>query len=202
MKTSNYIITVTAADRVGIVHAVTGAVRDLGGNILELSQTVMRGFFTIIVAVEFPAALASRGLADAIIERGRAFELTVAVIDASDVPAADPVANGDRFILTVLGVDHVGNIHGISGCLAARGVNIVDLHARADGPRFSLVMEAFLPPELSPLTVREDLERFGKSLGLEAFVQHENIFLATTEPSPVRVGPALSSKGGDAVAPH
>ncbi len=202
MSTSNYIITVTAADRVGIVHAVTGAIRDLGGNILELSQTVMRGFFTIIVAVEFPSEPAQSILAETIRERGRAFDLTVAVIPARSAESPIPAATGDRFILTVLGADHVGNIHGISGCLAARGVNIVDLHARADGSRFSLVMEAFLPPELSPLTVREDLERFGKGLGLEAFVQHENIFLATTEPSPVRVGPALHTRGGDAVVPH
>ena len=50
-----YIISVTAADRVGIVYSVTGALLDLGGNILELSQTVMRGYFTIILEVEFPS---------------------------------------------------------------------------------------------------------------------------------------------------
>ena len=49
----NYVVTVTAADRVGIVHSVTGTIRDERGNILELSQTVMRGYFTIILAVEF-----------------------------------------------------------------------------------------------------------------------------------------------------
>ena len=48
-----YIVTVTAADRVGIVFSVAGTLRDQGGNILELSQTVMRGYFTIILAVEF-----------------------------------------------------------------------------------------------------------------------------------------------------
>src|SRR4051812_39692829 len=51
---SNYVVTVTAADRVGIVESVTGTVLAEGGNVLELSQTVMRGFFTIILAVEFP----------------------------------------------------------------------------------------------------------------------------------------------------
>jgi glycine cleavage system transcriptional repressor len=118
--------------------------------------------------------------------------LTVVVIEADPAAERPPVPQGERFILTVLGADHVGNIHAISGCLAERGVNIVDLHARADGPRFSLIMEAFLPPDLSPSTVRAELERFGSSLGLEAFVQHENIFLATTEPSPVRVGLGVS----------
>ena len=99
-----------------------------------------------------------------------------------------------------LGDDRPGNIHGIAGCLAAHGVNIVDLHARVDGSRFALVMEAFLPHDLTPGTIRAELERFGRDHGLEAYVQHENIFLATSEPSPVRVGPVL--KQGDAVVPH
>jgi predicted amino acid-binding ACT domain protein len=195
-----YIVTVTAADRVGIVFSVAGTVRDQGGNILELSQTVMRGYFTIILAVEFTEPRDPRKLAAAISERGKRFDLTVAVIERKTGLEA-PVPHGERFILTVLGADNPGNIHGIAGCLAAHGVNIVDLHARVDGPRFSLIMEAFLPPDLPPGTVRAELERFGRDHGLEAYVQHENIFLATSEPGPVRVGPAWKPQG-DAVAPH
>jgi glycine cleavage system transcriptional repressor len=196
-----YIVTVTAADRVGIVYSVAGAVRDQDGNILELSQTVMRGYFTIILAVEFAQPREPRALAEIITERGRRFDLTVVVIEAPHERPVTLVPNGERFILTVLGDDHPGTIHGISGCLAAHGVNIVDLHARVDGRRFSLVMEAFLPPDLAPGTVRAELERFGRDHGLEAYVQHENIFLATTEPSPVRVGPDLKAIGA-AVVPH
>jgi glycine cleavage system transcriptional repressor len=48
--------------------------------------------------------------------------------------------------------------------------------------------------------VRAELERFGRDLGLDVFVQHENIFLATSEPSPVRV--AVPNPRGDAVVPH
>lgn len=184
---STYIVTVTSADRVGIVHAVTGALRDQGGNIIELSQTVMRGYFTIILAVEFEKPQNVEKLRTVIAYQGREFELTVAVIEANPGDVVAPV-KGERFILTVLGDDHPGNIHGIAGGLASRGVNIVDLHARTDGPRFSMVMEAFLPSDLSPLELKADLEQFGKGLGLEAFVQHENIFLATSEPGPVRVG--------------
>jgi predicted amino acid-binding ACT domain protein len=198
---ATYIVTVTAADRVGIVYSVAGTLRDEGGNILELSQTVMRGYFTIILAVEFAEPRVPRQLADAISERGKRFDLTVVVLEARPPGREPPVPGGERFILTVLGDEGVGNIHGIAGCLAAHGVNIVDLHARAAGGRFALVMEAFLPPDLAPGTVRAELERFGRDHGLEAFVQHENIFLATSEPSPVRVGPVWKTEG-DAVVPH
>jgi glycine cleavage system transcriptional repressor len=196
-----YIVTVTAADRVGIVHSVTGTIRDLKGNILELSQTVMRGYFTIIVAVEFDAPQDPDALGSAVADGGKAFDLTVAVRESAEEDSPPPVPNGERFILTVLGDDHPGNVHGIAGCLTRLGVNIVDLHARVEGPRFSLVMEAYLPPDLAPGVVRADLERFGRDLGLEAFVQHENIFIATSEPTPVRVGPTPNPSGA-VVVPH
>jgi glycine cleavage system transcriptional repressor len=199
---STYIVTVTTYDRVGIVHAVTGAIRDQGGNIQELSQTVVRDYFTIILAVEFDGPRDPRALRAAIEERGRRFDLHVAVIEPEADAGESPVPHGERFILTVLGADHPGTIHGISGCLAASGVNIIDLHARSEpGGRFALIMEAFLPPALSPGEVRAELERFGRERGLEAFVQHENIFLATNEAHPVRVGPAPNPEGA-AVVPH
>jgi glycine cleavage system transcriptional repressor len=198
---STYIITVTAIDQVGIVHSVTGTILEQGGNIVELSQTVMRDYFTIILAVEFSEPRNTRTLSAAIIANGARFDLNVEVIDASAAKSVPPFMDGERFILTVLGPDAVGSIHGITGCLMRNGVNIVDLHARTDGGKFSLIMEAFLPHALSPTIVRQELETFGKALGLESFVQHENIFLATTETSPVRVG-LTPRREGAAVVPH
>ncbi len=197
----NYIVTVTAADQVGIVECVAGTIRARRGNILELSQTVMRGYFTIILEASFPAPTSPKALSGAITADGERFDLTVVVIEAKDEQAKPPVPDGERFLLTVLGDDSAGTIHGIARCLAEKGVNIVDLHARVEGPRFSLVMEAFLPPDLGPGEVREELDRYGKDHGLEAYVQHENIFLATSEPSPVRVGSPLRTQGGTN-APH
>jgi len=182
-----YIVTVAAADQVGIVHEVTGALTDLGGNIIELSQTVQRGSFTIILHVEFESPQDSRRIKAAIAERGRRFGLHIAVMPEVE-PPEQPASSGERFILTVIGDDHRGNIHGIAGCLARRGVNIVDLHAKTEHDQFRLVMEAFLPPDVSPASLRSELEAFGAKLGLEAYVQHENIFRATWEPRPVRVG--------------
>jgi glycine cleavage system transcriptional repressor len=197
----NYLVTVTAADNVGIVNCVAGTLRARGGNILELSQTVMRGYFTIILEVEFPDPLSTKALAGALTADGERFDLTVVVIPAMNLKPEPPVPNGERFILTVLGDDAPGNIQGLTGCLAEHGVNIVDLHARVDGARFSMVMEAFLPPDLAPDSLRTELERFGRDHGLKAYVQHENIFVATSEPSPVRVG-STPRPQGDAVVSH
>ncbi|WP_197490751.1 glycine cleavage system protein R [Planctomyces sp. SH-PL62] len=198
---SSYMISVTAADRVGIVYSVTGALLDLGGNVLELSQTVMRGYFTIILEADFPTPRTREQIVEAIHERGKRFDLQVQVTEIKDGLAEPQAAGGERFILTVLGDDSPGIVHSIAGSLAAHGANIVDLHARVDGPRFSLVMEALIPHDLTPAAIRSELERYGRAHKLEAFVQHEDIFAATTEPSPVRLAAALRSQG-DSLASH
>ncbi|WP_240907168.1 glycine cleavage system protein R [Paludisphaera rhizosphaerae] len=198
---SSFIISVTAADRVGIVFSVTGALLDLGGNVLELSQTVMRGYFTIILEAEFQTPRTREQIVEAIHDRGRRFDLQVQVTEIKNGRSEPQVPTGERFILTVLGDDSPGIVHNIAGSLAAHGANIVDLHARVDGSRFSLVMEALIPHDLTPAAIRSELERYGKAHKLEAFVQHENIFAATTEPSPVRIGAALRSQG-ESLASH
>jgi glycine cleavage system transcriptional repressor len=200
---NKYIISVIATDRVGIVYSVTGTVLDLGGNILELSQTVMRGYFTIILEVGFERPRPLKQLADAILERGKRFDLRVLVTEVNEDNGVPRMSEGERFILTVLGDDAPGIIHGIAGCLAAHGVNIIDLHARVEGARFSMVMEALIPLDLTPGTIRAELERYGRDHKIEAYVQHENIFLATTEPGPVRVtAAAFVRPQGDALASH
>ncbi|WKD57642.1 hypothetical protein CAPI_05455 [Corynebacterium capitovis DSM 44611] len=46
------IITTTGADRVGIIAGVAGAAAENGLNILDLSQTIMDDYFTMVMRVE------------------------------------------------------------------------------------------------------------------------------------------------------
>ena len=46
------IMTVTGADRTGIIAQVTTALAELTVNIVDVSQTLMSGYFTMILRVE------------------------------------------------------------------------------------------------------------------------------------------------------
>lgn len=46
------IITVLGSDRAGIVAAVTGVLADHDANILDISQTILRGIFTMTMLVD------------------------------------------------------------------------------------------------------------------------------------------------------
>ncbi|AZR01071.1 ACT domain-containing protein [Trueperella pyogenes] len=50
------IITVTGSDHPGIVAAVTTALAEHEANILDISQTLMGGYFTMILRVELAGA--------------------------------------------------------------------------------------------------------------------------------------------------
>ena len=50
------IMTVTGADRTGIIAAVTTKLAELDINIVDVSQTLMSGYFTMILRVEFDEA--------------------------------------------------------------------------------------------------------------------------------------------------
>lgn len=50
------IITVIGTDKVGIIAAVTTKLAALDVNILDVSQTIMRGSFTMMLLAKLPAA--------------------------------------------------------------------------------------------------------------------------------------------------
>lgn len=52
----NSVVTVVGEDRVGIISTVSNIMADHRINILDISQTIMEGFFTMIMVVDISVA--------------------------------------------------------------------------------------------------------------------------------------------------
>ncbi len=52
----NSIVTVVGEDTVGIISTISGVMADHKINILDISQTIMNGFFTMIMVVDISVA--------------------------------------------------------------------------------------------------------------------------------------------------
>jgi predicted amino acid-binding ACT domain protein len=143
----DYVIPVMSLDRVGIVAGLTEAVMELNGSIDAISQTVLQGYFTIIVAARFDEEVAPEALVAAVRAKGAPGELEVSVQARRPVEARPVVPDAQRFILTVSGPDRKGVIHRISSYLASRSINVEDLYAYRDGPRFVLLAQVQVPPD-------------------------------------------------------
>ncbi|EST12362.1 ACT domain-containing protein [Sporolactobacillus laevolacticus] len=55
------ILTVIGKDNVGIIAGVSGKLADLHVNILDVSQTIMNGYFTMMMILDLSAATDSFG---------------------------------------------------------------------------------------------------------------------------------------------
>ncbi|MHB1036442.1 MAG: glycine cleavage system transcriptional repressor [Pirellulales bacterium] len=176
-----YVLNVMSDDHPGIVAAVSGAVESLRGNIDACSQTVLGGYFTLIMIVSFPEPADAEDLA-ARVRGTRGMESGYQVLARPFQPVPprrDPV---DRFVITAFGKDQPGIVRQFSQYLAGKDINIVDLFGdRTAAGEFVLVGQVEIPTGWDLSMLQADLEQMGLEQGFTVRLQHENVFVATNE---------------------
>ncbi|MBQ8075460.1 MAG: ACT domain-containing protein [Oscillospiraceae bacterium] len=76
----NAIVTVIGKDRVGIIAAVCIKLAGLNINVLDISQTIMQGKFTMIMAVDVSEATVSFSeIRDALSDLGKEMDLSIRI---------------------------------------------------------------------------------------------------------------------------
>ena len=85
-----------------------------------------------------------------------------------------------KLVVTVVGVDRVGIIAGVSTVLADHGVNIMSINQTILDGVFNMIMMCETKSEdMKNLTsIQEALNAQGKELGVEIRAQHADIFLS------------------------
>lgn len=174
------VLSVMSLDKIGIVAGLTEAITELGGNIDAISQTVMRGYFTIIVTVHFDETVEPAVLVSAIKDSASPGELEVCIKERQ-VREPGPIVNDpERFILTIRGLDRRGIIHRVSSYLSSRDVNIEDLYAYGEEGQFLLVAQLQVPRRLAVEHLLADVEGLWPDRQMQVSLQHEDVFLATS----------------------
>lgn len=65
------VVTVVGTDKVGIVAGVTATLAELETNIVDISQTILAGAFTMMMVVELTEATAFAAFKSALVEKGQ-----------------------------------------------------------------------------------------------------------------------------------
>jgi ACT domain-containing protein len=85
--------------------------------------------------------------------------------------------SSSRFVITVIGLDRVGIVAGISRVMAEHHVNIADIRQTIMNDLFTMIMLAEVKGENFDLSVfQEAMSAIGKELGVEVIVKHEDVF--------------------------
>jgi len=178
----SYVLDVMSDDHPGIVAAVSNAVESLGGNIDACSQTVLGGYFTLIMIVSLPQPIDPEQLAERVRQSesgGSVFQVMAraAVPIVSQIPKDEL----DRFVITAFGKDQPGIVRRFSQYLAGKDINIVDLYGDRTGSEFVLIGQLEVPKRWDIRMLQTDLEHMGEELGFTVKLQHENVFVATNQ---------------------
>lgn len=84
-----------------------------------------------------------------------------------------------RAVLTVVGKDKTGIIAKVSGFLAERHINVLDISQTILGEYFAMIMLVDISSATVPLAkLAEECSVMGDSIGMSIHVQHEEIFNA------------------------
>lgn len=156
---TRYVLSVLGQDRPGIVAAVSRVLTDAGCNIEDSSMTILRGAFAMLLIISVP--------------EGRERDLRAGLVGMTTVEGflvhVDPYPEGQErqtvgelYTLSLHGADHSGIVAAVTGLLAQRGVNIVDLSTRVlqgQVPVYAMIMEVVLPANVSEADLSAELQR-------------------------------------------
>jgi glycine cleavage system transcriptional repressor len=175
-----YVLNVIAEDRPGIVATVTKAISRLEGNIDACSQTVLHGYFTLIMVVSFPRQLDTEELLREVAgppDKHRDYRVQVMPLNLQTAGKE----KYDSFVITAFGPDREGIVLRFSRVLADKGINIVDLFGDRTGEQFVLIGQLQVPKRWDIAMLQADLEQIGRESGYTVRLQHEDVFVATNQ---------------------
>jgi glycine cleavage system transcriptional repressor len=186
-----YVITVMSRDRVGIVRDVSAAISEVEGDIADLRQSVLGGYFTMILLASFPVVHSEESIRQRLSAVNLSSEtpLEIAVKKVAEPVTGETVSPQATYVLTASGKDRIGFVAAVSGFCARHGINILDLSTTVAEGRYVMILLVDLSCCLSEdrghsanlERVHEDLKRFGEEANLNVVLQHYDIFKATNE---------------------
>lgn len=84
-----------------------------------------------------------------------------------------------KAVVTVVGQDRTGIIAGVSGYLAEKNINILDISQTIMQNIFTMIMLVdTVASDITASQLSKDLKALGENLGTEINVQHEGLFSA------------------------
>ena len=155
------VVTVVGDDRPGIVATVTKALFNAGCNLEDVTSTILRGHFSMMLMVRPSGSVdeLEEQVAGSLDSEG--LTVTVRAVSEADVEIEPPT-----HMVSVYGADKPGIVYRVAQALADARANVTDLTSRVIGdpaaPVYALMIEVSAGPglDIEALleTVRSELE--------------------------------------------
>ncbi len=178
-----YVISVMSHDRVGIIADVTGAIKQLHGNLEDMSQTVMKGYFTMLLLADFPGDVNEEQLRKALhaVKGLSSFEIGLLPYEPPKDAPKPSATSDDLYVITASGPDRVGLVAELTEYLRLKDINIIDLATRCEQNTYIMMLLVKLPEGTDVAKLKKGLRIAMEVFGLSVEIRHQAIFSKTNE---------------------
>jgi glycine cleavage system transcriptional repressor len=179
---AQFVISIMSRDHIGIIYQVSKAISDLNGNIAQVRQSVLCGYFTMILLAAFPPNVTQRDIERKLAEADANSETPLeATVKKAEELAVNSPESENTYILTATGTDQVGLVATVAAFCTRHNINILDLSTTVSDEAYIMILMIDLDGRISIQEVRHDLQKFSEETGLNVVIQHPNIFRAVNE---------------------
>jgi len=184
-----FVISVMSKDRPGIIAEVTTVIYNLGGDLADLNQSVLGGYFTMILIAEFDEQVTADALFAGFsgINSDTGIEANIKEIKVEFELEKERLPL-KTFVVTAQGENRRGLVKTLGDFFFKRKINVIDLVTARDNKLYTMIFQVDLTPVESMKKLRTELNLLGDTENLELVLQHNDIYMATNE-----VGTALDT---------
>jgi len=179
-----FVISIISRDHIGIIYDVSKAISELEGNIADVRQSVLCGYFTMILLASFPPDVTQRSIERKLAEADSHSESAMeAVVRKADKNALTSGASTpeNAYVLTATGQDRVGFVALMTSFCVRHNINILDLSTTTSDGAYVMILVIDLNHCASLSDVRHNLQQFSEENSIKAVLQHYDIFRALHE---------------------
>lgn len=185
MADFKYLVSVMTPDKVGLTSDIARTIVELKGNISDMRQTIVSGFFSLIFVTNHSENVHDvlRASLKKVLPEGA--ELSI-MENPEAALKATPI-EGTRYVAITTGMDQPGMMLAISSFMAEHNINIEDWSTVLDGAHVThVVYVTFHAPCTDLKTVQAQFKQAMTEAGFTAQLCHEDIFRATGEIAPIK----------------
>ena len=172
-----FMISIMSQDEMGIVSSVAQAIGELQGDIADLRQSLLGGYFTMILLVGFADEISAETIQNALQAPNR----SISIQPIAATTTINPTHPEATYILTASGADRIGFVAAVAGFCAQQRINILDLATSRNDDDYVMMLQLDLTQAAPLVDIRYQLRRFSEQSGIRTVLQHQDIFTATNE---------------------
>jgi glycine cleavage system transcriptional repressor len=189
-----YVMSVMAVNRVGILAALATATDELRGSFVDVSQAIMRQYFSMIIAAEFPDDRDPAVIVEHIQAVCRPFGGVVTLKDPEEdaalglTPSESVRTESEEtaYLLRITGQDRPGVLRRVAHRLAQDGIDVVDLYGirHDEDQTFVTCLQLAVPSGVNVVFLQKDLDQMLRDEGLTVGLFNDHVLQAISQPEP------------------